>query len=215
MPVLVIWGFALGLLLVVSVQQEVPAEYLVLDAASVPGGRWYFGAVTSLGVVAWTVAAGACAATSHAAGLVGRRSARVVFARGAALIGLLLVDDLFLVHGWLSSLLPVPDGFLPMVEVGLIVGWITTGWRELRRTRWEFLVAAGGALLFSTVIDLLGRPLFDGMWTVAEEGAKFLGILALAVWAVHTAGQVIGSMLGDVAEGSRKAQETVGSTDPS
>ncbi len=210
---LVTWALALSLLLVVSVQQRVPAEYLVLDAASVPGGRWYYGAVTSLGIMAWTVAAGACAVTGYAAGLAGRRSARVVFGRAAVVVVVLLLDDLFLVHGWLSSLLSLPAGTIPVMQVGTIVAFVVTGWRELRRTRWELLVAAGGALTISTLVDLLDRPLYDGMWTVAEEGAKFLGILALAVWAMHTAAQVIASMLGP-AETVSSAQEPAGSTDP-
>ena len=190
---LVTWLISFGLLIVISVQQQVPAEFLVLDAASVPGGRWYFGSITSLGIVSWTVASASCGVTGFVSRFAARPAAAMVFTRGAALIGLLMVDDLFLVHSW--PFLPFPGKVLALLEAGLIVAWVLTGWRELRRTRWELLLASGGALAISTAIDLFDQPLYAGMWTVAEEGAKFLGIMALSVWSVHTSRAVLSSIL--------------------
>lgn len=192
-----VWLAGLAVLAVVVLQRAVPEEDLFLDPAAVSGAGWYAGFVTSLGVLAWTVAACACAVTAYAAHLAQRGAARRAFRGAALLFTLLLVDDLLQLH---SSLLPDLLGASKVSILGGLGGlsalWLLPAWEEVRRTRWELLAASAVAFAVSLLTDVrLSGGGAGPAVLVVEDGAKFLGVLALATWAVMTARDVVRSIV--------------------
>jgi hypothetical protein len=81
----------------------------------------------------------------------------------------------------------LPKTALILVE-GIATGWWLVSSRpEIARTRWELLAAAGAGLGLSLAVDTVS-VIGDPRWSLlVEDGAKFLGVLALAAWAVSTA----------------------------
>jgi hypothetical protein len=205
-PVLVVWGFGLAILAVVAMQRVVPPEVLLTDAANAPGGQWYNGAVTSLGILAWTVAAGGCATTAFVCGLDARPAGVRAFRWGTIVLAVLTFDDLFQIHSGLGpQWLGVPKEAMLGLYGLACAAWVVGAWVELRRTRWELLAAASAVLATSLVIEFLGSRRDVGLRVVFEDGAKFLGVLALAVWSVSTARDVVRSTLG-----TRRARPSAG-----
>jgi len=189
-----VWSLGIVGLGTVGAQERVPVEDLFLDASVVGGGHWYAGLVTSLAVMGWTIAAVALGFSALACRLSGRQNASVATGSIALIVTLLLFDDLFLLH---SAVVPKVFGgskwWLVAFEAAAILMW-TVRWRtEIVRTRWELLVAAAVGFASSLMFD---RYPVGGDWTlIAEDGAKALGVIALATWAVSTAVDLIGSMV--------------------
>lgn len=191
----VAWSFGFLLISTVALQNVVPAESLLLDRSAVSGGRWYQGMVTSLGVLAWTVAAVSCAGTAFVAGLARRGRVRRVFRFAALLLVVLLLDDLFLLHSdVVAKYLGAPKLALVGLEALGTLVWVATGVDEIRRTRWELLVAAGAGFGISVVVDAVAVVSDPRLRLILEDGAKFLGVLALAAWSVTTAADIIRSV---------------------
>ncbi len=189
---IMIWLLGFGILAIVAFQNRVPVEDLLLDRVVVSGGKWYSGMITSLVVGTWTtaaVAAGGAAFTSHVAS---RPSASRAFASAGAIITFLMLDDLYLLH---SSVVPplfgVPKLALMVAEAGAVVVWCIVCRAEIVRTRWELLLAALAGFALSVVVDSLSTP--STLNLVVEDGGKLLGVLALAMWAVSSATDLISS----------------------
>ncbi len=194
-PLFVSWTAASVLLLVVALQSRVPLDELFLDASQVGGQHWYAGLMTSLGVLMWTVAVCGCVVTSFVTKLGDRTKAAVAFRSAAFVFGLLLLDDLFLLH---SNLFPSVTG-LPKIaflaaEAALAWLWLVPALPELRRTRWELLAAAAVGFAISLVVDFFFNGRGD-LWLLAEDGTKFLGVVALATWSSMTAADVMRSVV--------------------
>ena len=187
----IVWILGLAGLAVVAMQERVPVEDLMLDASVVGGGHWYAGLVTSLAVMSWTVATVALGFAALACRVSGRVNASKATGSIAVIVAVLLFDDLFLLH---SDVVPMVFGgskwWLVCVEAVAIVGWAIRWRSEVLRTRWELLAAAAVGLGASVLFD---RHAVRGEdWSlIAEDGAKVLGVLALATWAVSTAADLI------------------------
>lgn len=185
-----IWLVGLGILAIAAFQNRVPVEDLLLDRALVSGGKWYSGMVTSLVVVAWTTAAVSAFGAAFTSRVAGRHVAASAFASAGAIITLLMLDDLYQLH---SSVVPpqfgVPKQALMIVEGGAVVVWFVIHRAEIVRTRWELLVAAQVGFVVSLVVDTVSTP--STLNLVVEDGGKLLGVFALAMWAISTAGDLI------------------------
>jgi hypothetical protein len=188
-PLVGVWLVAVVLLGVVVAQQRVPQRALLLDPVATADLPWYTGLVSNVGVLTWCVAATAAAMTALATQVAGRAGATRLFAGGAVVSVVLLLDDLLLFHSSLPDVLPFPKvGF--MLGLGaLVVAWVTLNRAEVLRTRYHLLVAAGVALAASVAIDSLRDPSVVAL--VAEDGAKLLGILAWATYFVATGRYVL------------------------
>lgn len=199
------WSLVLLGLAVVSLQTAVPTEVLLLDASVVGGGRWYAGLVTSLTVMGWTVASVALGFASLASRVSGRSNAAHATGWMALILAVLLFDDLFLLHTSLvPSLLGGSKWMLVFAEALAILIW-SVRWRsEIVRTRWELLIAASIGFGLSLSFDRF--PVGGERWElIAEDGAKALGVVAIATWAVSTASDLIVS----IAEGARPASASL------
>jgi len=189
-----VWSLGLLGLATVAAQETVPVEDLFLDASVVGGGHWYAGLVTSFAVMGWTIAAVSLGFCCLASRMSGRQNAALATGSIGLIVTLLLFDDLFLLH---TNVVPKVLGGSKWLLIGLeaiaILVWSIRWKSEIIRTRWELLLAAAAGFGASLVFD---RFPVGGDWTlVAEDGAKVLGVFALATWAVSTAADLIGSMV--------------------
>jgi hypothetical protein len=196
LPLVALWAGGFAVIAVVLLQNQVPTEDLFMDATSVGRQKWYVGMVAALGMVAWTASVCFCLITAWVAGLAGRSGAKAAFRGGGLLFALLLLDDMFLFH---SDLLPGTLG-LPKVAVlaayaVLSLVWAANSAAELVRTRVQFLLGAGVAFGVSLGVEVLLPGGDTGLRGVVEDGAKFLGILALALWSATSAIDVIRSVV--------------------
>ncbi len=112
-----------------------------------------------------------------------------------AITTLLLLDDLLQLH---SVVFPRYIGGSKWVLIALeatgVLLWVARWSDEIVRTRWELLVAAGCGFASSLVVDRFG--LGPGRWSlVLEDGAKALGVLAVATWAVSSALDLMRSLV--------------------
>ena len=190
-----VWVLGLAGMATVGLQERGPVEDLLLDPSVVGRGLWYGGLVTSIGIMIWTVAAGASFGAAYISWLVGRSAAATTMAAASGITALLLLDDVFLLH---SNVVPgmtgLPKVTLVLVEGVLVVAWWSKFSREIVRMRWELLLAAGVGFATSVAVDQLADGEGVGPLLV-EDGAKLLGILALAAWSVSTAGDLAFSIV--------------------
>jgi hypothetical protein len=192
-PLVFVWAAGFSVLAAVAVRGDVGE--LLLDPTYASGGEWYLGAVSQFGVLAWTVAAGAAAAGSWIAGRVGRANA-ARFLRMAAIAGsVLLVDDLFALHA--TVLGPLTGKLVGQLLVLLpMFWWMTRFFTDILRTRWQVLLCALVSLGVAAVVDVVLSPTKFEYTVLAEDGAKFLGILAWATYCVMTSRDIAVSALG-------------------
>lgn len=182
-------------MLAVSVRQDrVALRELVLDPNHLGGGPWYRGIISSVGVLAWAVTVCGCAATAFVLHHGGRPRASWTFSVGAAFFALLMFDDLFQIHSGVGpSLTGLPKSAFVGLEASFGVVWLVSGRAELARTRWPLLTCALAMLALSLVADLLVGGGGDRL--IIEDGAKFLGVTALAVWSTVSASDLIRSVV--------------------
>ena len=194
-PVFLVWLGGMAVLGLVASRDTGHRAELLLDPTDTGGLPWYVGLVSNLGIVGWCVASIAAFFASLAARTGNRLAAASMLRGGSMLCGLLLLDDLFLLH---SNVLPKAIGVPKLLVVtiyGLIaVSWVLANLYELRRTRYPILVLASGALGASIAIDAIFKPSGD-FGLLAEDGGKFLGILAMATFFGLTASDVQGSVI--------------------
>ena len=187
LPLAIAWfcgAIALGLL---GGQRSIPLEQLMLDPAYLAGAPWYAGVVSSLGILAWCTGCIMSGFGAWVASQTGRPSAARFLAGGAAVGAVLLLDDLLQLH---SGVLPDLLGGGKVVALALVTGpaavWVVVFRHEVRRTRWLMLVAAGAAFVLSVAVHVVVDP--SGSWgLLAEDGGKFLGVIAWATYFATTA----------------------------
>lgn len=194
LPLTFVW--AVGALVLWSTLRigSIDDAQLLLDPTSVAGLPWYTGLISNLGVLAWTVAAVSAAAAARIAELGDRRSAARFLRQAAMLGGVLMLDDLFLLH---SSVFPQALGVSKRVILlgyaVLTIAWAIANVVEIRRTRWGLLAAAGFAVAISLGVDQIA-PVSDTA-LVAEDSAKFLGVVAWATYFALTARDIAESVV--------------------
>lgn len=164
----------------VTLQPWVDPRIVFLDplaaAQTAPCCNAYFGAMSTLGVLAWSAAAGLCALT--AAILWARADRRAgFFLAAAALTGWMALDDALMIHEVVGPRLGLAQNGLLAVYAGLGAAYL---WFARRR-----LFEPGGLLLAAAVVCFALSLGVDVVWpsthsqiTAIEDGAKFIGIVA-------------------------------------
>ncbi len=188
------WLGALTLLLALIVQNVIPYRELLLDPSYANGTPWYTGLVSNLGILAWTTATVAAASGAWVSWLGGRLGAAAMLRGGAVLSTLLLLDDLFQFHSVIPNRLGLPKASFYAMYLGLTWWWIVSERVELRRTNNKILIAAGAAFAASIGIDQFGLGSRD-VSLVLEDAAKFLGVLAWAMYFIITARDITRSIV--------------------
>lgn len=206
MPLLMLWVAAAMFLVGLLSQQAVPFEQLALDTNRIAGVPWYFGLLSNLGIVGWSVAAAAAGGGAWVSSLGRRQGAHRMLRGGAMLSVLLLLDDLFQLHVLADPVIGVSKSAMMVGYGALACWWLAANIEEIVRTRTGLMAAAIVALVLSVAVDRLGTA-GDRIGLRAplalEDGLKFLGILAWAQYYLLTAGDIVRSV---VATGSDSAQ---------
>ncbi len=193
LPLLILWAACATVLAGLVLQDGVPEADLLLDPTTTGRLPWYTGLVSNLGVLAWAFATAAAAGGAYICRL-GHREGANAFLRGGALLSiLLLLDDLFQFHIVIYHTTPLPKVGVYLVYVVLTLAWLTTHRSEIRRTRWQFLAAAGLAFAVSVAIDVAIGKTTSAL--VAEDAAKFLGVMAWAAYFIHSARDIATSLV--------------------
>ena len=194
MPLGLAWSFGLAVIAVAFTSSN--PERLFFDPAySSVDGKWYVGVVSQLGILGWSIAVLSAAWSAWFARHVGRPGAARFLMRGAAVTAMLLFDDLFATHAVVSSVLSLPKALVELVVVGPTGWWIVRHRTDVLRTRWPLLLAAVAALSASIVVERLTGNSMGARATLAEDGPKFLGILAWAAYFSLTSLDIARSVL--------------------
>jgi hypothetical protein len=167
-----------------ALQPFAPFEQLLVDsmtaAAAVVTEQCcspLLGAVSNLGILAWTASASICLFAALLLVLEARRNAAAFALAGGLLTGLLALDDLFMLH---EAVLPprgIPQPVVLGIYLALAAAYGFVFRRHLLAARWPVLALAALAFGVSLAIDQF-HPLPRRFHTFAEELAKFVGILA-------------------------------------
>jgi hypothetical protein len=148
-----------------------PAAVFTREPQAVLKGSFYVGSFSNLGGLVWF---GAAAILSFAASLKpGDRGSLMLAAAVTWAMGL---DDVFLLHDRVYPRLHLQETLVSALYFGTIVVIVLRGYHQLARST---LVGVAIAVLFwvsSAIFDLF----FNDLGQLAEDGAKFIG---LVVWA--------------------------------
>lgn len=178
-------------LVIAGLQDAVDPGTLLRDPATTTDQPATLGLFSSLGVIAWNIAWVVLAGSAyllHRAGASGRLVGFTAY--GAILTAALMLDDLFLGHES-AGRQGVPQTLIFGLYATAALVWAFKYRDQLRATPITVLGAA--AMLFGTSLAIdLAFESSDAKWRIlSEDGAKFLAILALAVWAASSARQML------------------------
>ncbi len=201
LPLAVVWSAGFAVLIGLALQRQVPYDELLLDPNNVAGVPWYTGLVSNLGILGWTTATATGFFGAWIAHYGGRGAAGRMLLEGAVLSSLLLFDDLLQLHVIVEPLFGVPKVVVYGLYATVALHWALTQHRELRRTPIALLVAAGAAFAVSVGLDQVPglTPLLGSdRQLLAEDAAKFLGVLAWAEFFVLTSGAIVTSIVSEL-----------------
>ena len=177
-PLGFVWLGGFIILAAARVQTAASLDQLFLDPAHFTGAPWYTGALSNLGIFVWTLGIAFAAAGAWLARRTGRTGASRFLAFGTVATLCLVFDDIFAIHSSILNdvaWLPRSGAILLVVSPTLI--WVLCNLSDIRRTRYLILLAALGCFAGSVLLDRVG--LIGGENALlAEDGFKFLGILA-------------------------------------
>jgi hypothetical protein len=161
---------------------RVPFSHVSRDPATALGGPFVTGYLSYLGACLWCAAAAVAlfsAALAH-----GRDGAAAGFFLATGLLsGLLLADDLFMVHdGLVPHLLGDVERWTLLAYAVLAAAYLVAFAPMVRRTCRPLLVAAGCAFAGSVAVDVQLVPVPEPRRHLVEDGCKFMGIANWAAW---------------------------------
>ncbi len=189
-----------ALLSVVIVQPWVDAELMFFDpltAAELTGeSHVYYGFVSMLGVMVWTITTAVCLFAAVLLGATGRLGPTFRFALLAGLLtGWLTLDDSFLVHEKVLPAIGVPQNLALAVIVALTVAYVVVSWRTILASDFWLLVVGAVAFAGSIGIDTVLHSV-DPVFVQLEDSAKFVGIFCWASFHVTTLTRFVVQALG-------------------
>ncbi|HEV2295889.1 MAG TPA: hypothetical protein VGR35_18730 [Tepidisphaeraceae bacterium] len=200
----------LGLLvlaMILRVTADIEVGTLTRDRQMFAGAKFYAGAYSTLGLLLWASTATICLFT---AALVAGRSGRLalMFASGALLSVLLLVDDMLMLH---EVVFPYYLGISEYFVVGAqgVAGllFVLIFRRELLAGPLLLFVMTGGCFAASLISDEMppGRAHF-----LIEDGLKLLGICGwLGFWLQRGAIELSGASNGSASLSAERTQARV------
>ncbi|MEO1092617.1 MAG: hypothetical protein AAFX81_18500 [Pseudomonadota bacterium] len=173
----------------VVLQPWIPPDVLLRDplAVGVATGECcppYYGAISNLGVLIWAAAASVGLFTALVLGSLGRWSALSFPLASGLLTGLLTLDDLYMLHDRVLPYLGVPEHVVYGVYGLLALAYLLRFHGELRAGSLPILLIAVAAFAASVLLDQLPQ-VSDTHHVLIEDGAKFAGIVAWAVYQIE------------------------------
>lgn len=173
---------ALGVVVWAKLFQGISPSYFTVDPLALGRLPFYAGFLSNLGVLLWCASAAVYLFASFLVRGQERAADRRFLRASGLLTAFLLCDDLFMLHEQaLPTYLHIPEAAV-YAAYGATVGWYLFKSRSpLLRTEFTLLGAAFLFLGGSVLIDAC-----SGGRYLSEDGLKFLGIVAWAVYACRT-----------------------------
>lgn len=188
---LVIYGVALALIFLAVLQPFVPTESLTRDPIAVANGKFYFGALSSLGILGWAATCTICLSAYFMLSDSRDKKTRSFFLFSGIFTSLLLFDDLFMLHDvvfptylglnekFVLAVYPVLSAYLLINYRGRVAG-----------SSYGRLFIALGLLGLSNIADSFFPSVF-GLNLILKDGLKFLGVIGWAIYFFDTAFSVL------------------------
>lgn len=197
---------ALGVLLLLVLaaeQRNMLFGMLSRDVASIGQVPPLTGGLSNWGILLWCTAAVVTAFAGMALRGSADRSAQRFLLSSALFSGLLLLDDLFLVHEDLAfRYLGIRERYVMLAYGALLVAYLLGNAPVILRTRYTVLLGALGLFAASVLSDALlshGKlfPVNDGVLLVlVEDGFKWLGIVTWTTYHLWCADDLLGQAVG-------------------
>lgn len=176
----------------------VPIEWLMRDPLATLEADPLVGAMSNLGIVVWSAAAGACLLAALALRRRGDdRESASFFLWSGVLTVVLVLDDLYQFHEQIGPVsLHLAQRGIYLVYLAAVVTYLFRFRRRILATDWLILVLAGIAFAVSIGVDLLPETLRDGVLApvedLVEDGAKFVGIVLWSTYFTREAAAALG-----------------------
>jgi len=171
-----------------TIPLHVPIGFFLRDVASIANLSPLAGLLSNVGVLLWCATTTICLFTSRLMIGGGDKAFARFFLAFGVFSGMLMIDDLWLIHEYwwrqlhpLLKTIPLEFAYIVVLSVLLLVFR-----RVILVTKWQVL---GGALLlfsFSVGVDLFASK--SGRWhQLIEDGPKLLGIAGWFIYFLDTA----------------------------
>jgi hypothetical protein len=162
-------------------------DFMTRDPAAIANQEFYFGLLSTAGVMVWGAMTGAALAGAMLP--AARQPAARVPARyflSLVGVGLLLgLDDAFLFHEDLfPNYLRVPEKYVWLAYMALMAGWLLFFHRTILKTGFLLMLTAFGFLGLSLATDVL-TPRGE-LQTFLEDSLKFTGMIFLLAYTLYT-----------------------------
>lgn len=184
----ILYGFAVGIMvmaIVFCMLAEIPFGHLSRDANSIGASKFYYGGISSLGVLFWSFSAAISYYTyfllrnTENQAILKFKKVRNFLLLGAGISLMLLLDDLFLLHETVFRVLFSLDEKITFGMYGLILLIYLVKFQHIIRSQTPFIYLILSFFFFalSLIFDFL--PSFSEKWHhVFEDGPKFFGIIS-------------------------------------
>jgi len=180
---------AFSVLIFLKYQRIVPAEHLLRDLLSTTGSPFYYGFISSVGVLIWCVSGTVCFFSwlilrkQHDAACISS-----FFLYSGVFSTILCLDDQFLIHEVIiRKYLHLPEKALFLAYIIYIGLWLIAYRKIILKSSYPFLILAGFLFAVSMAIDFFQGRITSADRILYEDGAKFLAIVAWCGYFTMTA----------------------------
>ena len=175
-------ALAVGLVLLTSIQPWIDPRWLYMDTQTVgelSGDccHVYDGAVSTLGIMLWSATAAICLFGAVLYAASDQKRAALYGLHGGLLSAFLALDDAYLLHEIVTPELGIPQIVFMAVIGAAALSYLGLHLRWLRQSGAWILILSLICFAISVGIDQVFHSI-DPAWIIAEDGPKFIGIVA-------------------------------------
>ena len=160
-----------------------------LTAAELSGDccHTYYGFISNLGIMLWTITAGVCLFTGAMLVTAKAQFRQIWFALSAGVLtGWLALDDTFLLHELVLPSIGFPQVGVLALYVATAGLYAAASWRTILES--DLVLFCGAALFFGVSIGIdVGLHSTDSFIISMEDSAKFMGLCFWASFNISTA----------------------------
>ena len=181
-------------LTLIQVQKTIPFAELTKDRASLMKVKFYWGLLSNIGILMWTITAAICIFTFFLLRNRSRKKLGSFFLYAGVFSAILAIDDFFFFHDIIfPQILGIYEEAIFLVYFVVIVIFIIK-FKDiiLKETDNVFLFLAFVFFVGSLIVDIATHNSFTPHFTFGahhylEDGSKFLGIMSWLIYFSYTA----------------------------
>ena len=174
----------LFILLIIGLQDQIPASHLMRDPLALAKAPFYFGAISNIGVLFWcSTAAIGFFSLAILKQFSKTREFQQFLLLSSCLTSLLLLDDLFLFHeSFFPNYLKIPENRVLGGYAVLFLLYLVKSIKTILKTEFTLLILACVFFGLSIVVDEIR---LGGAYVILEDGFKLLGIVSWMTYFVR------------------------------